>query len=58
MDVFMNERLRYAINMVAMSERHVLPKATPLHRSQRSVVYYVVVLQSLVLYCFCGGFSG
>ena len=22
------------------------------------VVYYVVVLQSLVLYCFLGGFSG
>jgi hypothetical protein len=35
-DVFVNERLRYAINMVATSERHVLPKATPLHRSQRS----------------------
>jgi len=36
MDVFVNERLRYAINMVATSERHVLPKATPFHRSQRS----------------------
>jgi hypothetical protein len=36
MDVFVNERLRYAINMVATSERHVLPKPTPLHRSQRS----------------------
>jgi hypothetical protein len=36
MDVFVNERLRYAINMMATSERHVLPKATPLHRSQRS----------------------
>ncbi len=36
MDVFVNERLRYAINMVATSERHVLPKATPYHRSQRS----------------------
>ncbi len=36
MDVFVHERLRYAINMVATSERHVLPKATPLHRSQRS----------------------
>jgi hypothetical protein len=36
MDVFVNERLRYAINMVATSEKHVLPKATPLHRSQRS----------------------
>jgi hypothetical protein len=36
MDVFVNERLRYAINMVATSERQVLPKATPLHRSQRS----------------------
>jgi hypothetical protein len=35
MDVFVNERLRYAISMVAMSERHVLPKAIPLHRSQR-----------------------
>jgi hypothetical protein len=36
MDVFVNERLWYAINMVATSERHVLPKATPFHRSQRS----------------------
>jgi hypothetical protein len=36
MDVFVNERLRYAINKVATSERHVLPKATPLHMSQRS----------------------
>jgi hypothetical protein len=36
MDVFVNKRLRYAINMVATSERHVLPKATPFHRSQRS----------------------
>jgi hypothetical protein len=36
MDVFVNERLRYAINMVDTSERHVLPKATPYHRSQRS----------------------
>jgi hypothetical protein len=36
MDVFVNERLRYAINMVASSESHVLPKATPYHRSQRS----------------------
>jgi hypothetical protein len=36
MDVFVNERLRYAINMVATIERHVLPKATPFHRSQRS----------------------
>jgi hypothetical protein len=35
-DVFVNERLRYAINMVATSERHVLPKAIPPHRSQRS----------------------
>jgi hypothetical protein len=26
MDVFVNERLRYAINMVATSERHVLPR--------------------------------
>jgi hypothetical protein len=37
MDVFVNERLRYAINMVATSERHVLPKATPYHRSHRSL---------------------
>jgi hypothetical protein len=36
MDLFVNERLQYAINMVATSERHVLPKAPPLHRSQRS----------------------
>jgi hypothetical protein len=36
MDVFVNERLRYAINMVATSERHVLPKASQFHRSQRS----------------------
>jgi hypothetical protein len=36
MGVFVNERLRYAINMVATSERHVLPKATSFHRSQRS----------------------
>ncbi len=36
MDVFVNERLWYAINMVATSERHVLPKATPYYRSQRS----------------------
>ncbi len=36
MDVCVNKRLRYAINMVAMSERHALPKATPFHRSQRS----------------------
>jgi hypothetical protein len=36
MDVFVNKRLRYAINMVATSERHVLPKATPYYRSQRS----------------------
>jgi hypothetical protein len=36
MDVFVNKRLRYAINMVATSERHVLPKATPHYRSQRS----------------------
>jgi hypothetical protein len=36
MDVFVNERLRYAINMVATSERHVLPKATQYYRSQRS----------------------
>ncbi len=34
--MFVNERLRYAINMVDTSERHVLPKATPFHRSQRS----------------------
>jgi hypothetical protein len=36
MDVFVNERLRYAINMVATSETHMLPKTNPLHRSQRS----------------------
>jgi hypothetical protein len=36
MNEFVNERLRYAINMVATSERHVLPKATPYSRSQRS----------------------
>jgi hypothetical protein len=36
MSVFVNERLQYAINMVATSERHVLPKATPYYRSQRS----------------------
>jgi hypothetical protein len=35
MDVFVSERLRYVINMVATSERHVLHKAIPLHRSQR-----------------------
>ncbi len=29
MDVFINERLRYAITMVATSERHVLPKRSP-----------------------------
>jgi hypothetical protein len=34
--VFVNERLRYAIHMVATSERHVLPKPISLHRSQRS----------------------
>jgi hypothetical protein len=34
MDVFVNERLGYAINMVATSERHVLPKPIPLHQSQ------------------------
>ncbi len=34
--LFVNERLKYAINMVATSERHVLPKAIPYHRSQRS----------------------
>jgi hypothetical protein len=36
MSIFVNERLQYAINMVATSERHVLPKATPYYRSQRS----------------------
>jgi hypothetical protein len=36
MSRFVNERLKYAINMVATSERHVLPKATPYYRSQRS----------------------
>ncbi len=37
MDVCVNERLGYAINMVATSERHVLPKPIPLHRLQRSL---------------------
>ncbi len=32
----MEDRLAYATNMVATSERHVLPKPIPLHRSQRS----------------------
>ncbi len=36
MNVFVNERLGYAINMVATSESHVLPKQIPLYRSQRS----------------------
>jgi hypothetical protein len=36
MEGFMEDRLRYATNMVATSERHVLPKPIPLHRSQRS----------------------
>jgi hypothetical protein len=36
MEVFMEERLGYATNMVATSERYVLPKPIPLHRSQRS----------------------
>jgi hypothetical protein len=30
------DQLAYATNMVATSERHVLPKPIPLHRSQRS----------------------
>jgi hypothetical protein len=33
---FVEERLEYAINMVAMSEQQVLPKPIPLHMSQRS----------------------
>ncbi len=33
---FVEERLEYTINMVATSERQVLPKPIPLHRSQRS----------------------
>ncbi len=37
MDVFVNERLRYAINMVATSERHVLPKARRTIQSPRIV---------------------
>ncbi len=32
----MDERLRYATNLVATSERHVLSKPIPLRRSQRS----------------------
>jgi hypothetical protein len=36
MDEFVEDRLGYATNMVATSERHVLPKPIPLHRSQRS----------------------
>ena len=32
----MEDRLAYATNMMATSERHVLPKPIPLHRSQRS----------------------
>jgi hypothetical protein len=36
MVAFMEERLGYAINMVSTSERQVLPKPIPLHRSQRS----------------------
>jgi hypothetical protein len=34
MNVFVNERLQYAINMVATSERHVLPRTTG-HRDHR-----------------------
>jgi hypothetical protein len=33
---FVEDRLEYAINMVAPRERQVLPKAIPLHRAQRS----------------------
>ncbi len=33
----MEEWLAYATNMVATSERHVLPKPITLHRSQRSL---------------------
>jgi hypothetical protein len=36
MEVFVEERLGYATNMVATSERYVLPKPIPLHRLQRS----------------------
>jgi hypothetical protein len=36
MEEFVEDRLGYATNMVATSERHVLPKPIPLHRSQRS----------------------
>jgi hypothetical protein len=37
MEEFVEDRLVYATNMVAMSERHVLPKPIRLHRSQRSL---------------------
>jgi hypothetical protein len=37
MEEFVEDRLRYATNMVATSERHVQPKLIPLHRSQRSL---------------------
>ncbi len=36
MEVFVEERLGYTTNMGATSERHMLPKLIPLHRSQRS----------------------
>jgi hypothetical protein len=36
MEEFVEDRLAYATNMVATSERHVLSKPIPLHRSQRS----------------------
>jgi hypothetical protein len=36
MEELVEERLGYATNMVATSERHVLPKPIPLHWSQRS----------------------
>jgi hypothetical protein len=36
MEEFVEDRRGYATNMVAMSERHVLPKPIPLHRLQRS----------------------
>jgi hypothetical protein len=36
MEVFVDERLRYATNLVATSKRHVLSKPIPLRRSPPS----------------------
>jgi hypothetical protein len=36
MEEFVEDRLAYVTNMMATSERHVLPKPIPLHRLQRS----------------------